>query len=179
MRFTDIKNKIFPNDLTNIEIVKKQELDKRIKTKKVLLALDAFTKSLNYFISKGRTEAICLLRGRVCGEYLLVSDVFCCPDAKATYSSVKIPEKSFVEAGDIKDNNYIIGWSHDHPGFKVFMSGTDRATQTDFQALFPDAVAMVMNPFSKNGIDFKFFRYNENGDLKKLKYDFLVSGYED
>lgn len=179
MRFIDIKNKFFPNDLIDIEIVSKQELDKRIKTKKVLLDVDAFTKALNFFISKGRVEAICLLRGRISGEYLVIGDVFCCVDAKSSPTSVKIPLKSFVEASEIDDGNYVTGWCHDHPNFQVFMSGIDKRTQKDFQALFPDAVAMVMNPFSKNGIDFKFFRYNEDGELKKLKHDFLVSGNED
>ena len=56
------------------------------------------------------------------------------------------------------------------------MSGTDQRTQTDFQSMFPDAIALVMNPFGKNGIDYKFFRYDENGRMKNINYDFIVEG---
>lgn len=179
MRFNPLVKKIFSDDLIEIEIVTEQELEKRIKTTKLLVEVSVIAKTFQFFSSKGDTEAICLLLGKISGEYLLVSDVFCCHNAKATSTNVIIPPESFAKASEINDGNYIIGWSHSHPKFRVFMSGTDEATQIDFQNLFPDSVAMVMNPFGKNGIEFKFFRYNEDGRLEKLNYDYMVSRDED
>jgi proteasome lid subunit RPN8/RPN11 len=179
MRFNPLVKKIFSDDLIEIEIVTEKEIEKRIKTTKLLVNINVIAKTFRFFSSKGDTEAVCLLIGKISGEYLIVSDIFCCHNAKATSTNVKIPPESFCKALENNDGNYIIGWSHSHPNFRVFMSGTDLKTQTDFQNLFPDAVAMVMNPFGKNCIAFKFFRYNEDGDLKTLKYDYMVSGDEE
>jgi len=179
MRISPLVKKIFSDDLIEVETVTEQELKRGIKTKKVLVDVCVITKAFQFFAGKRYVEGVCLLKGKICGEYLLIADVYCCHNAKATSTHVKIPLESFSKASEIEDENYICGWGHSHPGFKTFMSGTDEATQMDFQALFPDAVAMVMNPFSKNGIEFKFFRYNESGHLERIKYDYLVSGDED
>jgi hypothetical protein len=38
------------------------------------------------------------------------------------------------------------------------MSGTDIVTQRDYQAILPDSVALVLDPFRYGRIEFKFFR---------------------
>jgi len=174
MRFNPLVKKIFSDDLIEVEIVTEQELERSIKTKKLLVDVKTITKAFQFFAGKGHEEGACLLRGKISGEYLLVTDVFCCSNAKGTPTHVVMNPDNFSQASSIDDGNYVIGWGHSHPGFQVFMSGTDKTTQKDFQAMFPDAIALVMNPFAKHGIDFKFFRY-EDGHLEKIKYDYLVS----
>jgi len=157
-----------------VKIITKAELARKIKTKKILIDVNAVSKIFGFFASHGNMEAVCLLQGKLCGEYLLIKDAYLCSNAEATQIHVTIPPESFLEATKENNGNFIVGWSHSHPGFSVFMSPTDEATQKDFQSLFSDAVAMVMNPFSRDGIEFKFFRYNE-GRLEKIQYDYLVS----
>lgn len=180
MRLSPLVKKVFSNNQVEIETVTKQELERSIKTKKVLVDVNAITKAFQFFTSKGYNEGICLLRGRYCAEYLLVSDVFLCHKAKATSTHVKIPSESYTKASEINDGNYTCGWGHSHPGFKTFISKTDEATQKDFQAFFPDAVALVMNPYAKNGIEFKFFRYEDSDKHpNEIKYDYLVNRNEE
>ncbi|MFA5102742.1 MAG: hypothetical protein WC525_06270 [Candidatus Thermoplasmatota archaeon] len=174
MRISSLVKNTFCDMTPTVKIITKAELERKIKTKKVLIDVNAVTKIFGFFASRGNIEAVCLLQGRLCGEYLLIKDAHLCTNAKATSVHVTIPTESFAEAAADANGNYVIGWAHSHPGFAVFMSPTDEATQKDFQALFSDAVAMVMNPFSAQGIEFKFFRYHD-GKLEKMKYDFLVS----
>ena len=75
---------------------------------------------------------------------------------------------------DKGDGYSTVGWAHSHPGFGVFMSSVDISSQTKcFQSFFPDAVAMVMDPLSRIGMEFQFFRAI-NGKAKKIEYEYLV-----
>ena len=56
------------------------------------------------------------------------------------------------------ENQSIVGWYHSHPRLGVFMSGTDVRTQTNYQAYFPHAVGLVIDP-SKS--DFKVFQVSD------------------
>jgi hypothetical protein len=63
------------------------------------------------------------------------------------------------ELGRRGTGEVIIGWWHTHPGLGAhFMSGTDIATQQRYQAFFPQAVAMVVDPL----------RFSESLDLEDL-----------
>ena len=61
----------------------------------------------------------------------------------------------------------IVGWYHSHPNMGTFMSGTDIDTQRRYQALFPNAVALVIDP--KRPI-FRFYRV-EDSSYKSVEYD--------
>jgi proteasome lid subunit RPN8/RPN11 len=51
------------------------------------------------------------------------------------------------ELGERATGEAIIGWWHTHPGLGAnFMSGTDTATQRRYQALYPQAIAVVVDP---------------------------------
>ena len=70
----------------------------------------------------------------------------------------------------------IVGWWHTHPGMGAhFMSGTDIATQQRYQAFFPSAIAMVVDPlkFSKSleltDLDLHIYTIKE-GYSKDLDY---------
>jgi proteasome lid subunit RPN8/RPN11 len=62
----------------------------------------------------------------------------------------------------------IVGWYHSHPGrMGCFLSSTDIATQRRYQALFPEAVALVIDP--QRPI-FRFYRV-EDSSYKSVEYD--------
>ena len=83
--------------------------------------------------------------------------------------------KYFVEASKIDDGNYICGVAHSHVGgVPVFMSSTDERIQKDLQVLFPDAIGLIMNPFAKDGIDFRVYRIDlEDDSVEKIEYGYL------
>lgn len=163
MRFTLLEPKI----------VMEEEFDKKLKTKKVLIDADVLNKIFKYFLTKGREEAACLLRGMMAGEYLVIKDIHKCKKATGTRTSIDIPPLEFCYA-DKEDGYYTVGWVHSHVQLGVFMSRRDIETQRKyFQAFFPDAVAMVMDPLAETGIAFDFFR-EFNGRARKVDYEFLV-----
>jgi hypothetical protein len=156
-----------------VKIVTKEELDKKIKTKSVLIDPEVVVKLFKFFVSRGNVEGAGLLRGQICGEYLLIRDVYLCKDAKGTSTSAIADTVSFSEVSKIKDGNSIVGLSHSHVGnIPVFMSGTDKDTQKDFQSMFSDSISMVMNPFTPNGICFRFYRF-EGDTIKQIPHGFL------
>jgi proteasome lid subunit RPN8/RPN11 len=178
MRFSPLVKKVFDDDLFEVDIITPTEFKRKIKTKKILIDVKVISKLFEFFANKGKKEGVALLIGHMEGSFLLVVDAYCCVNAESDPTNVKIPPESFTEAGNIIDGNYICGWCHSHPFMSIFMSGNDRGTQFDFQSMFPDAIAMVMNPFANNGIDFSFFRFNEDNVLEKISYNYMVKGNE-
>lgn len=71
----------------------------------------------------------------------------------------------------------IIGWHHTHPGLGVFMSSTDVSTQLRYQAFFPEAIALVMDPvkFSETldmkDLDLRIFRVDGRKEYE-LEYEY-------
>jgi hypothetical protein len=165
---------VFSDDLTPVvKIVTKEELERKIKTNTVLIDPEVVIKLFKFFVSRGNVEGVGLLRGQICGEYLLIKDVYLCKDAKGTSTSAIADTPSFSEVSKIKDGNQVVGLSHSHVGsIPVFMSGTDKATQKDFQAIFSDSISMVMNPFTPDGICFRFYRF-EDGSIKQIRHGYL------
>lgn len=70
----------------------------------------------------------------------------------------------------------ITGFWHTHPGIGCFMSGTDIATQKVYQALLPEAIAMVNdgNKFARtrNQNDFEAHFYRVNNDNRAVEINF-------
>lgn len=159
-------------------VIKSKEFARTVKTNKILIDVNVISEIFKFFLSKGFEESACLLRGKINGEYLMIKDAHKCKKSIGSRSSITIDPKEFTEASAKDDGYYIVGWAHTHPSFTVFMSGTDRDTQNDFQEMFPDSVALVMNPLHKNGMKFKFFRI-DGWRTKEVKCDYLVSGNEE
>lgn len=71
----------------------------------------------------------------------------------------------------------IIGWHHTHPGLGVFMSGTDVSTQLRYQAFYPEAIALVMDPvkFSEtlnmDDLDLRIYRVDGRKEFE-LEYEY-------
>lgn len=154
-------------------VVIHEDFEKKLKTKKILIDVDVLSEIFKYFLSKGRIEAACLLRGTMVGEYLMIKDIHKCKKSTGTRATIDIQPMEFSDA-DKGDGYYTIGWVHSHPQLGVFMSKRDIMSHAKyFQSFFPDAVAMVMDPLSKNGMEFNFFRAF-NGRAKKVEYEYLV-----
>jgi hypothetical protein len=77
------------------------------------------------------------------------------------------------------DGDVILGWWHTHPGMGAnFMSGTDVATQQRYQAIFPKAIAMIVDPlkFTRSldidDLDLHIFRVVKS-QPKDLRYSLV------
>ena len=174
MRICTLLKNVFNDDMTpTVKIVTKEELDKKIKTKSVMIDPEVVIKLFKFFVGRENVEGAGLLRGQICGEYLLIRDVYLCKDAKGTSTRAIADTPSFFEVSKIKDGNHVVGLAHSHVGsVPVFMSGTDQDTQKSFQSMFSDSISMVMNPFTPDGICFRFYRF-EDGSIKQVRHGFL------
>ncbi len=98
----------------------------------------------------GRVEIGGFLVGQVVGNQVLVKGASF-PRQSGTATHVTINDADMARLADELhkqgDGNVIIGWWHTHPGMGAhFMSGTDIATQQRYQAIFPKAIAMIVDP---------------------------------
>lgn len=96
-----------------------------------------------------RNEIAGLLLGNMRGNTLVVSDsVTGQQSGSATH--VVLDDEFLVKVasqyGQRGKKKSIVGWYHSHPEMGCFVSGTDFDTQKRFQALFPDAVGLVIDP---------------------------------
>ncbi|MBN2065861.1 MAG: hypothetical protein JW771_03525, partial [Candidatus Thermoplasmatota archaeon] len=115
MRISTLIKNVFNDDLTpTVTIVTKEELDKKIKTKMVLIDPEVVAKLFKFFVSRGDVEGTGLLRGQICGEYLLIKDTYLCKDAKGTSTDAIADTPSFGEASKKKDGNHVVGLAHSH-----------------------------------------------------------------
>ena len=153
-------------------VIKKEEFKKKIKTKRVLIDTEVLSGIFEFFVSNGMRESACLLRGKIEGEHLLITDFHKCDHSVGTKTTVTIKPSEFARANK-DDGLYVVGAAHSHPGLTVFLSSIDKETHRRFQQIFPDYVSMVMDPFHKEGISFKFYRL-ENSREKEIGFDYLV-----
>jgi proteasome lid subunit RPN8/RPN11 len=98
----------------------------------------------------GRTEIGGFLIGRVQNQEVLVTGATF-PKQVGTPTHVVISNVEMAnlaeELAERRSGEAIIGWWHTHPGIGAsFMSGTDVATQRRYQAFFPKALAIVVDP---------------------------------
>lgn len=68
-----------------------------------------------------------------------------------------------------------VGWIHTHPSQSCFMSSIDLHTQYSYQAMVPEAVAIVMAPTDKSR-EYGIFRICEPGGMSVLR-ECKESGY--
>ncbi|MHA2324576.1 MAG: hypothetical protein ACXACB_04180 [Promethearchaeota archaeon] len=94
---------------------------------------------------------------------------------------------------------FVVGWYHSHPGFKVMMSHIDIRTTLSYQQNNPLAISLVFNPQRlirqievadkkgdpdkqlKNDPGFKIFRLDDTGSGLEAAYhdaEFKIEGYE-
>lgn len=134
----------------------------------------------------GRTEIGGFLIGRVRGQQLFVTRATF-PRQTGTSTHVAINDIDMAllaeELTEQGTGEAIIGWWHTHPSLGVFMSGTDIATQERYQAFFPQAIALVIDPvkFSESlnlqELDLHIYRIVE-GKSKYLEFAYVFEPRE-
>ncbi len=124
----------------------------------------------------GRVEIGGFLVGQVVGSRILVKGASF-PRQSGTATHVTINDADMARLAEELykqgDGDVILGWWHTHPGMGAhFMSGTDIATQQRYQAIFPKAIAMIVDPQ-------KFTRSLDLEDLDLHIYRVVKSGAKD
>jgi 26S proteasome regulatory subunit N11 len=119
---------------------------------RILVSGMALLKMLSHARSGIPLEVIGIMLGRRLDEYTIeVADVFSTPQI-ATGSFVETQDEGFqVEMKGLLDaagyaDLLQIGWYHSHPGFDVWLSGTDTDNQKQMEAMDPRTVAIVVDP---------------------------------
>ena len=158
----------------SVETVDEVEFKKSRKCKKILVRPEVVAEFLLYAASNPSREIASLLIGRLEGEYLVISDVRHCQRSKGSAARVEISAEDMSEISDSLDRgSFVIGWAHSHPNFGTFMSSLDKDVQRDFQNMFSDSIALVLDPFKNGKVEFSFFRL-VNGEARKMDYAFLI-----
>jgi len=145
------------------------------KTSDILCRPHALSCAFTHASMNPKEEVAGLLVGPPpCGTYQVVNRYVPCQHSVATGTSVEIGTEDLTNVkAKLRSNEIIIGWGHSHPGFGVFLSSDDVAVQIDFQAFYPDAVALVIDPLRSNSIEYGFFRVIGERPCA-LPYKFLV-----
>ncbi|MHA2357306.1 MAG: Mov34/MPN/PAD-1 family protein [Candidatus Heimdallarchaeaceae archaeon] len=113
------------------------------------------------------------------GQTLVITD-FDTGKQRQTSTFVVLDDEALVQiVEDLQlrgKNETIVGWAHTHPSYGCFMSGTDKSTQRTYQNLFPQAVALVVDPSKyyqssqQKDLEIKFFRLIDEMDYKAVPY---------
>ena len=94
-------------------------------------------------------ERIGLLIGSFLNDGLWVNDIVIGGENDSETSCVLPPDKLAIVADDIlkgKIEGRIVGWYHSHPGYGIFMSGTDMNTHGKLLQFSPFIIALVADP---------------------------------
>ncbi|MFX1565843.1 MAG: Mov34/MPN/PAD-1 family protein [Promethearchaeota archaeon] len=128
----------------------------------------------------GRTEIGGFLIGKITRDKILVTRAtFPRQTGSRTHVYINDADMAILaeELAERGAGEVILGWHHTHPGLGVFMSGTDVSTQLRYQAFFPEAIALVMDPikFSETlnmeDLDLRIFRVDGRKEFE-LNYEY-------
>jgi proteasome lid subunit RPN8/RPN11 len=146
-----------------------------------------FAKIIDWTSSNTEREIGGYLVGKIIKDKVMITDaIYATADSNPTFVSFDnmLQFKIIEELEKKGSDNTILGWYHTHPGLGCFMSGTDIATQKIYQALLPEAVAMVCdgNTFAKTREqkDFKahFYRIDNNDKSQEINFGVLTNPNE-
>lgn len=128
----------------------------------------------------GRTEIGGFLIGKIERNKIIITRATF-PRQRGTRTHVSINDADMAilaeELAERGVGEVIVGWHHTHPGLGVFMSGTDVSTQLRYQAFFPEAVALVMDPMKfaqtldMNDLDLRIYRVDSRKEYE-LAYEY-------
>lgn len=90
-------------------------------------------------------ETCALLLGREVGGALYVTDLVVPPQSGTSDSCTATSEEA-TAALQVAEGLLTLGWIHTHPSQSCFLSSLDLHTQAGYQALLPEAVAVVCAP---------------------------------
>ncbi|MFX1403372.1 MAG: Mov34/MPN/PAD-1 family protein [Promethearchaeota archaeon] len=146
--------------------------------------IEIFPGILSLMLSKaaraGRTEIGGFLIGKIERNKIIITRATF-PRQRGTRTHVSINDADMAilaeELAERGAGEVIVGWHHTHPGLGVFMSGTDVSTQLRYQAFFPEAVALVMDPMKfaqtldMNDLDLRIYRVDSRKEYE-LAYEY-------
>lgn len=137
----------------------------------------ALAKIINHSLSHPKVEVAGLLIGREENGVVEVWDA-ATGDQIGSPGFVVLNEEVMTRVVEFlqeyKIPLYIIGWYHSHPSLGLFLSPIDIKTQLTYQALYPNAIALVIDPSKYEGSKkfsdslFKVFRVNQQGEIIEL-----------
>jgi len=146
-----------------------------------------FAKIIDWTSSNTEREIGGYLIGKIINGKVMITDaIYATADSNPTFVSFdNMLQFKIIEELEKKGSDYtILGWYHTHPGLGCFLSGTDIATQKIYQALLPEAVAMVCdgNTYAKTRAqkDFKahFYRVDKNDKSQEINFGVLTNPNE-
>jgi len=166
------KMKVKPIKKSDLVKIPKELMEKKaeieITVKAVLKIASHALKYANKKISKKDwVEVIGLLSGRLDENVLLIEDAY--PIGHGNAIHVEMDFTRNRKSGHVrayeesrKNNLFICGWYHSHPGYTPFISEEDFYTQSEYQKHWDKAVALVIDPYQIDGTSygFKIFRAN-------------------
>jgi 26S proteasome regulatory subunit N11 len=113
--------------------------------------------------SSPANEVAGFLLGIIRRKTLFISDVIT-GKQRSSATHVALEDEFLITAaneyGRLGKRKSIVGWYHSHPSLGCFVSSIDFATQKRFQALFPDAVGLVIDPSAPE--EMSLFRIQED-----------------
>ncbi|MFX1535408.1 MAG: hypothetical protein ACFFDI_14375, partial [Promethearchaeota archaeon] len=108
-------------------------------------------------------------------ERIVVEDAFPIGYGKAITVEIKDYNAVTRILKDKKPGSFVVGWYHSHPGYGLFLSGRDVATQQRYQKLWKHSIALVLDPtlISNSHYGFEIFRLSEDlRNLQPVRYKF-------
>lgn len=139
----------------------------------------ALGKILHHAILNIEQEVAGLLVGKTVSDLVEIWDAVTGPQ-KGSAGFVKLEEEVMALVAEVLSESfsdlYIVGWYHSHPGLNVFMSPIDIETQKAYQAMFPKALALVIDPveYSKTGklsdVKIGIFRLDKTGKVVPVQF---------
>lgn len=127
---------------------------------------DSFMKAV-HFNTSNRIETC----GILTGKYIEISDSFSVthliiPQQTGTTDTCATINEEAIFEFQIKNDLLTLGWIHTHPTQACFLSSVDLHTQSSYQSLFQEAIAIVIAP--KDTPEFSIFHLS-NAGLKKIQ----------
>jgi len=139
----------------------------------------ALGKILYHSISNINQEVAGLMVGKAVSDVVEVWDAVT-GIQQSTPAYVKLEESVMALVAEVLMENlpdlYIVGWYHSHPGLNVFMSPIDVETQKAYQAMFPKAIALVIDPlqfsvsWKVSDLKIGVFRIDKNGRVVPVRF---------
>jgi len=133
----------------------------------------ALDKVVEHAKSRGQEEVVGILVGRVEGQTIIVEDAITGRIESTATRAVLPPETIAKIADDIikqRIQGTIVGWYHSHPGYGIFMSNVDIATQAKLQQFSQYVTAMIIDPSTDQ---VGFFTLDTSGSPQSIRPEYV------
>lgn len=142
---------------------------------RVVIHPSALSKIIDFAGTNIRKESAGFLIGKLKGNKIIITDSSMTSHT-GTAGHVVVDDTEMAEIAEELsrrgENENIIGWWHSHPRMGArFMSRTDVATQEKYQKMFPQAIALIIDPV-------KFLETGKIEDLDYKCYTVINKNYE-